>query len=102
MSLLGKKSYASEQATVDGSARTLTTATVDNSANYPDFKASGVMLQPSVAIYYTMDGTTPSSSNGLALAASQNLEIVGYQNVKKFSWIQSSGSGVLNVQYFKE
>ena len=102
MSLFNKKHYDSEQATVDASARTLTTAKVDNSANYPDFKASGVLIQPTVAIYYTMDGSTPSSTNGIELAASQFNEILGYQNVKKLKWIRTSSSGVMNVQYFKE
>jgi hypothetical protein len=102
MALERKKQYATEQLTVDNTSRSLTTATVDNTANYPDFKASAVLAEATSAIYYTFDGSTPSSTNGMPLSAGVYLEISGYQNVKKFKYIRQSADGVLNVQYFKD
>lgn len=103
MSLFRKKSYATEQKTVSNSAVGLTTALVDNTANYPDFKASGAMIEVrGNGIYYTVDGSTPSSTNGVAIAAGQYIELVGYQNVKKFLAIRQSSDATINVQFFKE
>src|SRR6478736_2258729 len=95
-----KKAYATEQITVtSGAAVTLTTAKVDNSASYPDFKAMGAVMEcRGFAIYYTLDGTTPSSTNGIKLSADQFLVIAGYQKLKSFKAIAATSDATLNVQ----
>jgi hypothetical protein len=103
MSLFRKKSYATEQKAVSTSAVSLTTALVDNTANYPSFKASGALIEVrSNAIYYTVDGSTPSSTNGIGVVAGQYIELEGYQNVKKFQAIRQTADGTLNVQFFSQ
>lgn len=93
--------YATEQVAVSGSTA-LTTALVNNSANYPDFKAAGAIVTVRAAdIYYTVDGSTPSSTNGLPAFNGDVITIAGYQKIKNFKAIQQSGSPILDVQYFK-
>lgn len=93
--------YATEQVTVSGST-SLTTAKVDNTANYPDFKAAGAIVDVKNAdIYYTVDGSTPSSTNGVNAFNGDIIPLAGYQKIKNFKAIQQSGTPLLNVQYFK-
>lgn len=93
--------YATEQITLSG-VTTLTTAKVDNTANYPDFKAAGVIIAIKTAgIYYTVDGSTPSSSNGIPLEAGDTLPMLGYQKAKNFKCIAQTGTPVLDVHYYK-
>lgn len=93
--------YATEQVSVVGST-SLTTAKVDNTANYPDFKAAGAVIDVKDAdIYYTTDGSTPSATNGINAFNGDVLPLAGYQKVKQFKAIQQSGSPKLNVQYYK-
>lgn len=94
--------YATEQKTVSNSAVGLTTALVDNTANYPDFKASGAVIEVRTdSIYYTTDGTTPSATNGIKLDAGDQLPLAGYQKIKNFKAIRVTGDATVNVQYFK-
>lgn len=103
MSLFSKKQYATEQVAVSSTPVSFSTALVDNTANYPDFKASGALVEVRTnGIYYTLDGSTPSSTNGIAVGAAQFIEIVGYQNVKKFKGVRQTADGTINVQFFKE
>ena len=94
--------YATDQQGVSSSVINLTTAKVDNTANYPDFKAAGVIIAVSGnSIYYTLDGTTPSSANGITLNPGDILPLAGYQKVKNFKAIRVSADAVIDVQYFK-
>jgi hypothetical protein len=96
------KPYATEQLAVSSSPVSLTAALVNNSANYPDFRASGAMINVITdAIYYTLDGSTPSSTNGINLAAGGYVELHGYQKVKNFKAIRVTSDATINVQYFK-
>lgn len=94
--------YATEQVTVSSSATSLTTAKVDNTANYPDFKAAGVVIAVrDDAVYYTVDGSTPSATNGIKLEVGDVLPIAGYQKIKNFKAIRVTTDAKLDVQYFK-
>lgn len=93
--------YATEQITLAGVTQ-LTTAKVDNSANYPDFKAAGAIVEVITNdVYYTVDGSTPSATNGLGALAGDFITLAGYQKIKNFKCIAQSGAPKLNVQYFK-
>ena len=94
--------YATEQVTVSSAAVSLTTAKVDNTANYPDFKAAGVVLAVrDDSVYYTTDGTTPSSTNGLLLNNGDVLPLAGYQKIKNFKAIRVTTDAKLDVHYYK-
>lgn len=94
--------YATEQKTVSSSAVSLTTALVDNQANYPDFKAAGAIVEVrGDSIYYTTDGSTPSSTNGILAYVGAIIPIAGYQKIKNLKAIRVTGDATLNVQYFK-
>jgi hypothetical protein len=94
--------YATEQLAVAGTAVSFSTAKVDNTANYPDFKAAGAICEVRTdAIYYTVDGTTPSSTNGIKADAGDEFHLAGYQKVKNFKAIQVTAGATVNVQFFK-
>ncbi len=94
--------YKTEQIAVSSAAVPLTAAYVDNTANYPDFKCAACVIEIRTnAIYYTVDGTTPSSTNGHALGAGDILPLAGYQKVKNFKAIRQTADGTLNVMYYK-
>lgn len=102
--LAGKNVYGSEQLTVSTSALPLTIAKVNNTANALNNKAkaqAAVLQAVANACYYTLDGTTPSGSNGKLLSAGETLPLAGYQKVKQFQAIRSGGSDcVLHVDYY--
>ena len=101
--LFNLRPYATEQKAVSSAAVALTTSLVDNTANYPDFKAAAAVIEcRGDAVYYTLDGSTPSSINGIQLQADQFLPIYGYQKIKNFKAIRVTSDATLNVQYFKD
>lgn len=98
-----RKPYATEQLTVSTAVSTPTAATVDNSATPFNFRATGATLTVgSNGIIYTLDGSTPTATNGLTLA-SASLNLAGYQTIKALKMIRSGGSdATVNLAYFKE
>lgn len=115
-----KKSYATEQLSVTtGAAVSPTTSKVDNtltgtavmtttagaSQGLPPQggKATAALLTTVTnGVYATFDGTTPSSTNGVNIAAGDQVLIEGYQNIKNLKMIGNGGTSVVNVAYFKE
>ena len=107
-----RKPYATEQITVSTSVVSPTAATVRNSSgtsgentNYwaVSFPASAAYLEVLTnGIYYTMDGSTPSSTNGQKLNAGDVLTIAGRQKVANLKMIQQSSDSVVNLSYYKE
>ena len=53
------------------------------------------------SVYYTIDGSTPSSSNGNVLSAGSVLPLAGYGKVLGFRAVQNSGSSTLDFSYYK-
>jgi hypothetical protein len=98
-----RKPYATEQLTVSTVVSTPTAATVDNTGALFNFKASAADVEVgSNGIIYTLDGSTPSASNGLSLASAK-LTLAGYQKVKALKMIRSGGSdATVNLTYYKE
>lgn len=115
-----KKSYATEQLSVTtGAAVSPTASKVDNvltgsavmtttdgaSQGLPPQggKATAALLTAiTYGVYATFDTTTPSSTNGVNIAAGDAILIEGYQNIKNLKMIGNGGTSVVNVAYFKE
>lgn len=105
-----KKPYATEQLTVAGSVVSPTAATVRNNSGQTTgynwaftFPASAAVISPSdQAVYYTLDGTTPSSSNGQILSAGDVLTLANRQSVGALKMVRVSATALVNCSYFKE
>ena len=98
-----KRPFATGQVAVSSSPVSFPAATVDNTANYPDFKCSAVIIECRTDdVYYTLDGSTPSSTNGIQLQMDQFLPLAGYQKIKNFKAVRVTTDATLNVQYFKD
>ena len=109
-----KKPYGTEQITVSTAAVPLTAALVNNTgttatgtnANYwaVRFPASAAIVEAKTnGVYYTLDGSTPSATNGLNLNAGDVLTLAGRNQVAGLKMIRNSGSdATVNVSYFKE
>lgn len=112
--LVRKIPYATEQLTVSNAVKQLTSALVANTAqaegntNYwkTTRPAAAVVIECADAngVCYTVDGSTPSSTNGLRLvAANQSVTITDKQKIANLKMIRLAGSdAVVNVAYFKE
>ena len=107
-----RKAYATEQITVSTVVVSPTAATVRNSTgtsgantNYwaVSFPASAAVLEVMTnGIYYTFDGSTPSSTNGQKLDAGDVLTIAGRQKVANLKMIRQTTDSVVNLAYYKE
>jgi hypothetical protein len=109
-----KKAFNSEQLTVSSSVVTLTASEYDNTSagvaqpgreapHAGGFKASAAVIEcQDDDVYFTLDGSTPSSTNGRRLTASSSLPLAGYQKIANFKAIRVTGDATLNVEYFKE
>lgn len=93
--LAGKNPYTSEQLTVSTTALSGTTTKVDNHSriNGSVTKAAAAVVQAVAnGVFYTLDGSTPSSTNGFLLAAGETLPLAGYQKVKALKMVRSGAS----------
>ncbi len=113
---LHRKPYATEQVTVSTSVMTPTTALVDNIAQtetdgssptrwaftYPATAAMAEVIGAN-GIIYTLDGSTPTSSNGGRLGQGDSLTLAGTQKVKNLKMLRSGASdATVNLTYYKE
>lgn len=102
--LNGKNVYDSEQVTVSTTPIGGTAAKINNTADTLNSgtKATAALVQAVTnGFYYTLDGSTPSGSNGGVVAAGEILALAGYSKVNKFRAIRSGGSdAVVNIQYY--
>lgn len=102
--LNGKNVYNSEQVTVSTTPIGGTAALINNVSDplNSGTKAVAALVQAVAnGFYYTLDGTTPSASNGGVVAAGEVLALAGYGKVNKFRAIRSSGlDAVVNIQYY--
>lgn len=51
-------------------------------------------------ISYWVDGSTPTTTQGLVVAAGSTIEIYGTINIEKFKCIAVSGTPVIQIQYY--
>ena len=68
------------------------------------FRASAAVIEViSNDIYYTIDGSTPSSTNGNRLNAGSILQLAGYQKVSQLRMLRNGSSdAVVDISYYKE
>lgn len=95
--------YDSEQLTVSTTALPLTAAKVGNTSSVMvPRKASAVLIQALANnIFYTLDGSTPSSSNGKRLVTNDVLGIAGYDKIGQFKAVREGASdAVIHVDYY--
>lgn len=112
-----RKPYATEQVTVSTAVAVPTSAKVLNTAGAVTdgstparwavtFPATAAIVEliGSNAIIYTLDGSTPSATNGgQLLAAGDVLTLAGTQKVQKLKMIRAGSSdGIVNITYYKE
>ncbi len=103
--------FQSEQVTVSTSAVGLTLAYVNNAQTYDqqnqvvkDRKACVAVLNVVGAngLHLTMDGSTPSATNGTTLAGGDEFTVSGHQKLKDLLMIRSGASdATVNVIYYK-
>lgn len=102
--LNGKNVYDSEQVTVSTTAIGGTAAKINNTADTLNSgtKATAALVQSTAnSFYYTLDGTTPTSSNGGLVGAGEILALAGYGKINKFRAVRATASdAVVNIQYY--
>jgi hypothetical protein len=111
-----KTPYTTEQLTVSNVVKQLTSAKVLNTAGAEDdgssparwavtFPADAVQveLMDSNGIYYTLDGSTPSSTNGGRLSVMGDMIIVsGRTKIANLKMIRVGSDSVVNVTYYRD
>lgn len=98
-----KTLYDREQITVSTAVAVPTEAKVRNTAGTRGaFKASAAILEViSEGIIYTLDGSTPTSTNGNRLVAGDVLPIAGQDKVRQLKMIRSGATNaVVDVSYY--
>lgn len=70
------------------------TLTVPGRAN------SAVVSVDTQAIRCTFDGTTPTATVGLIVAANTIIQLTGRATLEGFQYLQAAAGAVVNVQYF--
>lgn len=108
-----KKPYATEQLTVSTGVSVPTAATVRNTTgtagvntNYwaVSFPASAAFVNVATNdVIYTLDGSTPTSTNGIRVTAGGSITLAGRGQVAGLKMIRSGASdAVVNIAYYKE
>lgn len=108
--------YATEQVTVSTGVATPTAALVSNTAQtetdgstparwaftYPATAAIAEIIGTN-GIIYTLDGSTPTLTNGGRLGQGDTLTLAGTQKVKNLKMIRSGAAdATVNLTYYKE
>jgi hypothetical protein len=97
-----KINYDSEQLTVSTTMVSLTASKYNNTSSLLIPRKASVAIIQALAndIYYTLDGSTPSASNGKRLLANTELGVAGYNRIKNFRCIRVSADGAIHVDYY--
>lgn len=101
--LENKPVYDSEQLTISTTPVALTAAKVKNTANLVvPRKAAAVLIQAVTNnTVYTLDGTTPSTSNGKRLVAGDILALAGHTKAVNVRFLREGGTdSVIHVDYY--
>lgn len=107
----GKNVLSAELLTVSTGNQVLTPATYNaqsagatSQREYPTpsgQKAKGAVVEAHGAIYYTFDGSTPTSTNGGHLAADGVMVVVGLAKLAALKMVRGGGSDVtVYVTYY--
>lgn len=101
-----KDNYASERVTVSTTEIGGTLATINGIVGAFDGKErradAAVVTAVTNGIFYTLDGTTPSSSNGKRLLLNEELPIAGYQKIRDFKAVRDGGvDAVIDIAYYR-
>jgi len=109
---ISKKPYSTEQLTVSTTVLSPTAATVRNTTgtsgsntNYwaVSFAARAALVECATnAIYYTTDGSTPSSTNGHRMGTGDVLTLTGRQSIANLKMIRQASDSVVNISFYKE
>ena len=108
-----KKAYATERVTVGSTTTTLTATTYNNvdagstsALEMPfggSFRATAVLVEViTEGLYYTMDGTNPTSSTGHKLGTGDQLVVMGPQKIATFKAIRNTTDCTVQYTYYKE
>lgn len=98
------RSFAREQIATDGTVKTLTAATYDatGDAACRQCKAQDAQIQvQGNAIFYTLNGSTPSAAAGKIGYVGSLICLSGYAQIKAFKFTQESAAGEIDVDYFR-
>lgn len=111
--LVGRRLIADERVTVSTTPVGGTVATYSGSGttittDHPhqiaagNFKAQVALVECLTnGVYYTLDGGTPSGTNGHELAAGDNTFVVGYEAISKLRMVRSGGTdAAVQISYF--
>lgn len=85
-----------EQIVIDGTARGATAAKVSVAGRGP---AKTLIVTPSVATRYRLDGTNPTASTGHLIAADETITIAGGGNISRARFIAESSSGTAELSF---
>lgn len=100
----GKNMYKAETVTVSTTGIGATTANVDNHAKTLGSwnKAAAAIIQSTANnVFYTLDGSTPSASNGKRLTAGDILGLAGYSKIKKLLMVREGASdATVHIEYY--
>ena len=103
-----------EKLTVTNAVKTLTSTKYNVRPNPTNFGEGGGRFQTTTLaeeafitvetqpIRYTVDGTTPSTTDGHLAAAGDTIYLEGFDNIARFQCIRSTGSdSTIHVTYFR-
>ena len=77
------------------------TTTSATGLTIPDaFVHSAVVNVQTNSVRWTADGTTPTSTVGLVIAAGEEREFVGQNTLRQLQIIDASGAAAVKVHYF--
>lgn len=94
-SQLGRNSY------VEGAHQRLTVSTAAVALTVPSDKVVVAHLQlKGGSIWYTVDGTTPSGTNGIEMIEGEQV-LLNLHEALRFQAIRNSINGILTITYFR-
>jgi hypothetical protein len=95
-----RKTVSSSVVQLTASAYTIAAAAGGTKYALSDILPQGAILQVLTdSIYYTLDGSTPSSTVGFSAGAGDYIELDSFQRVKEFRAIRVTGDASIEALY---